>query len=87
MLEDTPMTDPGNLSRITCPYHLWAYELDGDLASTPKTFEEATLNPDIDDDDIPELDSEENSLMEVTIDSSLTSPTTHPSRSRNRRAR
>ena len=68
MLEDTPMTDPGDLSRITCPYHLWSYELDGTLASTPKSFEEATLNPDIDDDEIPALDPEENSLAEVTLD-------------------
>ena len=69
MLEDTPMTDPGNLSRITCPYHLWTYELDGDLVSTPKSFEEATLNPGIDDDEIPELDPQENGLMEVNTDS------------------
>ncbi|MFA1611786.1 aromatic ring-hydroxylating oxygenase subunit alpha [Halobellus rubicundus] len=70
MLDDTPMTDPGSLNRITCPYHLWAYELDGDLASTPESFEEATLNPDLDDDDaVPELDSEANGLLEVTTDS------------------
>lgn len=69
MVEDTPMTDPGTLNRITCPYHLWTYELDGDLVSTPKSFEEATLNPEIDDDEIPDLDPEENGLMDVTVDS------------------
>ncbi|WP_049933967.1 aromatic ring-hydroxylating oxygenase subunit alpha [Halarchaeum acidiphilum] len=69
MLDDAPMTDPGSLGRITCPYHLWTYELDGDLASTPKSFEEATLNPDLDDESVRGLDPEANGLMEVTLDS------------------
>ncbi|WP_148415401.1 aromatic ring-hydroxylating dioxygenase subunit alpha [Haloferax sp. KTX1] len=68
MLDETPMTDPGSLSRITCPYHLWAYELDGSLQSTPKSFEEASLNPDLDDDAVGELDPDENGLMEVNTD-------------------
>lgn len=69
MVEDTPMTDPGNASRIQCPYHLWTYDLDGDLRSTPKSFEEASLNPDLEDEDVPGVDSEENALMEVNLDS------------------
>ena len=68
MLDDTPMTDPGSLNRITCPYHLWTFELDGDLASTPRSFEESGLNPEIDDADIPDLHLEQNVLMEVTTD-------------------
>ena len=68
IVEDTPMTDPDNARRITCPYHLWTYDLDGDLANTPQSFEEARLNPDLEDEDVPELDPEENSLMEVHTD-------------------
>lgn len=51
MVEDTPMTDPDNANGIRCPYHLWTYELDGDLRSTPQSFEEADINPDLEDDD------------------------------------
>jgi phenylpropionate dioxygenase-like ring-hydroxylating dioxygenase large terminal subunit len=65
MVDDTPMTDPGNMSRIRCPYHLWTYDLDGDLASTPQSFEEADLNPDLDDDEVQTLDASDNGLMEV----------------------
>ena len=69
MVDDTPMTDPGNMRRIKCPYHLWTYDLDGNLASTPKSFEEASLNPDLDDDEVRSLDAEDNGLMEVETDS------------------
>ena len=69
MVEDTPMTDPGNVSSIRCPYHLWTYDLDGDLRSTPKSFEEAGMNPDLDDQDVPQLNAEENGLMDVHLDS------------------
>ncbi|WP_224336507.1 aromatic ring-hydroxylating oxygenase subunit alpha [Haloprofundus halobius] len=69
MVDDTPMTDPGNMGRIRCPYHLWTYDLDGTLSSTPKSFEEASLNPDLEDDDVRKLDAERNGLMEVTTDS------------------
>jgi carnitine monooxygenase subunit len=69
MVEDTPMTDPGNANGIRCPYHLWTYELDGNLRSTPQSFETAGMNPDLEDDDVPRLDSEENGLMEVHLDS------------------
>ena len=68
MVEDTPMTDPGNMGRIQCPYHLWTYGLDGDLRSTPRSFEEAGLNPDLDDGDVSGLDPDENGLMEVHTD-------------------
>ncbi|WP_435180310.1 aromatic ring-hydroxylating oxygenase subunit alpha [Halorussus sp. AFM4] len=68
MVDDTPMTDPANASRIQCPYHLWTYDLDGDLASTPKSFEHAGLNPDLDDEEVAGLDPEENGLMEVHTD-------------------
>lgn len=68
IVEETPMTDPDNARRIQCPYHLWTYDLDGDLASTPRSFEEARLNPDLNDEDVPDLDAEENSLMEVHSD-------------------
>jgi len=69
MVEDTPMTDPGNMDRIQCPYHLWTYDLDGDLRSTPRSFEEASLNPDLDDSDVSGLDPDENGLLEVHTDS------------------
>ncbi|WP_164722108.1 aromatic ring-hydroxylating oxygenase subunit alpha, partial [Haloterrigena salifodinae] len=39
MVEDTPMTDPGDAKRIKCPYHLWTYDLEGELKSTPKSFD------------------------------------------------
>ncbi|GGN91385.1 aromatic ring-hydroxylating oxygenase subunit alpha [Haloarcula pellucida] len=68
MVEDTPMTDPGNMGRIRCPYHMWTYDLDGDLTSTPKSFEEAGLNPDLDDADVCGLDPEANGLREVETD-------------------
>ena len=68
IVEETPMTEPGHASRIRCPYHLWTYDLDGDLSSTPKSFEEAGLNADLDDEDVRELDPEENGLMEVRTD-------------------
>ncbi|MFC4548835.1 MULTISPECIES: aromatic ring-hydroxylating oxygenase subunit alpha [Halorussus] len=68
MVEDTPMTDPGNMGRIQCPYHLWTYDLEGNLRTTPKSFEEASLNPDLEDDDVQEFDGEDNGLMEVHTD-------------------
>ncbi|MEA5388665.1 SRPBCC family protein [Haloarculaceae archaeon H-GB11] len=68
MVEDTPMTDPGNMGRIRCPYHLWTYDLDGDLTSTPKSFEEAGLNPGLEDEDVCEFDACDNGLREVTSD-------------------
>ncbi|WP_433634171.1 aromatic ring-hydroxylating oxygenase subunit alpha [Halomicrococcus sp. NG-SE-24] len=68
MVEDTPMTDPGNAKRIKCPYHLWTYDLDGNLQSTPKSFEEATLNPDLEDEEVHEFDSKENGLNDVHVD-------------------
>ncbi|QGX96052.1 ring-hydroxylating oxygenase subunit alpha [Haloplanus rallus] len=69
MVADTPMTDPGNMGRIQCPYHLWTYDLDGDLRSTPRSFEEASLNPDLDDSDVAGLNPDENGLLEVRTDS------------------
>jgi carnitine monooxygenase subunit len=68
MVEDTPMTESGNASSIRCPYHLWTYDLDGDLRSTPKSFEEAGMNPDLEDDDVRELDPKENGLNEVALE-------------------
>ena len=68
MVDDTPMTDPGNMNRIQCPYHLWTYDLSGELRSTPKSFEEASLNPDLEDEDVRELDPEKNALMDVHVD-------------------
>jgi phenylpropionate dioxygenase-like ring-hydroxylating dioxygenase large terminal subunit len=68
IVDETPMTDPGNVRRIQCPYHLWTYDLDGTLASTPKSFEETGLNPDLDDEDVQAPDAEKNSLMEVHTD-------------------
>jgi carnitine monooxygenase subunit len=62
------MTESGNDSSIRCPYHLWTYDLDGDLRSTPKSFEEAGMNPDLDDDDVRELDPKENGLNEVALE-------------------
>jgi phenylpropionate dioxygenase-like ring-hydroxylating dioxygenase large terminal subunit len=69
MVEDTPMIEPGDASRIQCPYHLWTYDFDGELQSTPRSFEEAGLNPDLEDDEVQEFDSEENALNEVHVDS------------------
>ncbi len=68
MVEDTPMTDPSKTSRIRCPYHLWTYNLEGKLQSTPKSFEEASLNPDLEDEDVQEFDSETNGLNNVHVD-------------------
>ncbi|MDQ2052670.1 aromatic ring-hydroxylating dioxygenase subunit alpha [Natronolimnohabitans sp. A-GB9] len=68
MVEDTPMTDPGEGSRIQCPYHLWTYDLDGKLRSTPKSFEEASLNPDLEDEEVQEFDCETNGLNDVHVD-------------------
>ncbi|MCO8245662.1 MULTISPECIES: SRPBCC family protein [unclassified Haladaptatus] len=68
IVDDTPMSDPSHVNRIQCPYHLWTYDLDGDLATTPKSFEEASLNPDLEDDDVSELDAGKNGLMEVSTD-------------------
>lgn len=68
MVEDTPMTDPENMGRIRCPYHMWSYDLDGDLESTPQSFEEAGLNPDLSDDEVCGMDASENSLSEVETD-------------------
>ncbi|WP_435069111.1 aromatic ring-hydroxylating oxygenase subunit alpha [Haloplanus sp. C73] len=68
MVEETPMSDPDNMGRIQCPYHLWTYDLDGSLRSTPKSFEEASLNPDLDDDEVSGLDPDENGLLEVQTD-------------------
>jgi phenylpropionate dioxygenase-like ring-hydroxylating dioxygenase large terminal subunit len=65
MVDDTPMTDPGNASRIRCPYHLWTYDLDGDLASTPQSFEEPSLNPDLECGDVRPPDAERNGLLTV----------------------
>ncbi|MDG5818613.1 aromatic ring-hydroxylating dioxygenase subunit alpha [Natronococcus sp. A-GB7] len=69
MVEDTPMTDPGGGSRIQCPYHLWTYDLDGELRSTPKSFEDASLNPDLENEDVQEFDCETNGLNDVHVDS------------------
>lgn len=68
IVDDTPMTDPGKMTRIQCPYHLWTYDLDGKLKSTPKSFEEATLNPDLEDDEVQQFDPEANSLLSVHVD-------------------
>ena len=68
IVDDTPMSDPSHVNRIQCPYHLWTYDLDGNLATTPKSFEEAGLNPDLEDDDVSELDAGKNGLMEVSTD-------------------
>ncbi|MFU8867577.1 aromatic ring-hydroxylating oxygenase subunit alpha [Natronococcus sp.] len=68
MVEDTPMTDPGGGNRIQCPYHLWTYDLDGDLRSTPKSFEDASLNPDLENEDVQEFDCETNGLNDVRVD-------------------
>ncbi|MFC4249523.1 aromatic ring-hydroxylating dioxygenase subunit alpha [Natribaculum luteum] len=68
MVDETPMTDPDNARRIRCPYHLWTYDLDGSLTSTPASFEDARLNPDLEDEDVAELDAGENALMEVRSD-------------------
>ncbi|ELY55701.1 aromatic ring-hydroxylating oxygenase subunit alpha [Natronococcus jeotgali] len=68
MVEDTPMTDPGGGGRIQCPYHLWTYDLDGDLRSTPKSFEDASLNPDLDSGEVQEFDCEANGLNDVRVD-------------------
>ena len=68
MVEDTPMTDPGQMARIRCPYHMWSYDLDGDLESTPQSFEEAKLNPELDDEDVCGFDASENGLNEVETD-------------------
>ncbi|QLG60508.1 aromatic ring-hydroxylating oxygenase subunit alpha [Halorarum salinum] len=68
MVEDTPMTDPGNARRIKCPYHLWTYDLDGDLASTPRSFEHAGMNADLEDEDVRELDPEANGLRDVATE-------------------
>ncbi|WP_408960593.1 aromatic ring-hydroxylating oxygenase subunit alpha [Natrinema sp. 74] len=68
MVEDTPMTDPDEGNRIRCPYHLWTYDLDGTLQSTPKSFEEASLNPDLEDDKVQEFDCESNGLNDVHVD-------------------
>ncbi|WP_266080915.1 aromatic ring-hydroxylating oxygenase subunit alpha [Haladaptatus caseinilyticus] len=68
IVEDTPMTEPGSMSRIQCPYHLWTYDLDGDLSTTPKSFEEASLNPDLADEEVAKLDDDGNSLLEVSTD-------------------
>ncbi|WP_227378191.1 aromatic ring-hydroxylating oxygenase subunit alpha [Haladaptatus halobius] len=69
MVDDTPMTDPGNARRIKCPYHLWTYDLEGELRSTPKSFEEAHLNPDLKDENVQKFDSKENALNDVHVDS------------------
>ncbi|HET7324002.1 MAG TPA: aromatic ring-hydroxylating dioxygenase subunit alpha [Halococcus sp.] len=69
MVDDTPMSDPGQMRRIRCPYHLWTYDLDGNLSSTPQSFEEASLNADLDDEDVRKLDPEGNGLFEVATDS------------------
>jgi phenylpropionate dioxygenase-like ring-hydroxylating dioxygenase large terminal subunit len=66
MVENTPMTDPGDTSRIRCPYHMWSYDLDGDLRSTPESFETAGLNPDLEDEDVRGPDPSENALNEVS---------------------
>ncbi|MDL5360649.1 aromatic ring-hydroxylating dioxygenase subunit alpha [Halalkalicoccus sp. NIPERK01] len=69
MVDDTPMTDPGSANGIRCPYHLWTYDLDGTLRSTPRSFETAGMNPDLEDEDVPKLDREDNGLMEIHLDS------------------
>ncbi|WP_129113487.1 aromatic ring-hydroxylating oxygenase subunit alpha [Halegenticoccus tardaugens] len=68
MVEETPMTEPENARRIRCPYHLWTYDLDGTLSSTPASFEDARLNPDLEDENVAELDPERNALLEVRSD-------------------
>ncbi|WP_394739990.1 aromatic ring-hydroxylating oxygenase subunit alpha [Natronococcus roseus] len=68
MVEDTPMIDPGSGNRIQCPYHLWTYDLDGDLRSTPKSFEDASLNPDLENEDVQKFDCETNGLNDVHVD-------------------
>jgi choline monooxygenase len=30
------VTEPGNMARITCPWHAWTYALDGDLLAMPE---------------------------------------------------
>lgn len=69
MVEDTPMSDPGNMKGIRCPYHLWTYGLDGELRSTPKSFETAGMNPDLEDKEVRRLDPKKNGLREVHLDS------------------
>nr|WP_299332821.1 aromatic ring-hydroxylating dioxygenase subunit alpha [Haloplanus sp.] len=68
MVDDTPVTDPGNMGRIRCPSHLWTCNLNGDLQSTPRSFEETNLNPNLDDSSVSGVDPDENGLMEVTTD-------------------
>ena len=68
LVDDTPMTDPIDAKRIRCPYHLWTFGLDGDLESTPKSFEDARMNPDLDDDEVTGFDAAENALNAVHVD-------------------
>ena len=68
LVADTPMTEASETKRIRCPYHLWTFDLDGQLQSTPKSFEDARLNPDLEDDAVGEFDADDNALNGVHVD-------------------
>lgn len=68
LVPETPMTDPASAGRIRCPYHRWTFDLDGRLQRTPKSFEDARLNPDLADAAVEGFDADANALHRVHVD-------------------
>ncbi|KTG12220.1 aromatic ring-hydroxylating oxygenase subunit alpha [Haloferax profundi] len=68
VLDDADADDPGNVGAIQCPYHVWTYDYEGKLQSAPASFENANMNPDLEDEDVPNLHPEEHGLKEVSVE-------------------
>jgi len=68
LVADTPMPEADATNRIRCPYHRWTFDLEGRLQSTPKSFEDARMNPDLEDDAVEGFDADDNALNGVHVD-------------------
>ena len=58
----------GTTDRIMCPYHNWTFDKRGEFCTAPSAFSTAVRNPDLDDEDVAEPDSCENSLQRLAVE-------------------
>lgn len=67
-VDDVDESESQNTPAFTCPYHTWTYDLDGKLVNTPDSFEDPSMNPDVDAEDVDGPDAEKNSLKSVSVE-------------------